>query len=55
VAGHWRAHPARVLALAEHAQRAGAKVTLVRCDRGSDYGEATDWPFDVVLVYPADF
>lgn len=47
--------PARVLALAEHAQRAGARVTLVLCDRGADYGEETDWPFKVVLVHPADY
>lgn len=30
--------PARVLALAEHAHRAAANVTLVLCDRGADYG-----------------
>ncbi|QUH05019.1 glycosyltransferase family 4 protein [Saccharopolyspora erythraea] len=47
--------PARVLALAEHSHRAGAAVTLVLCDRGADYGEATDWPFDVVLIHPSDF
>ncbi|MEU6190236.1 glycosyltransferase family 4 protein [Nocardia sp. NPDC047038] len=45
--------PARTLALAEHAHRAGASVTLVLCDRGADYGLV--WPCDTVLVHPADF
>ncbi|CRK56907.1 Glycosyl transferase, group 1 family protein [Alloactinosynnema sp. L-07] len=47
--------PARVLALAEHSHRAGAKVTLVLCDRGADYGTEQHWPMDTVLVHPADF
>jgi glycosyltransferase involved in cell wall biosynthesis len=47
--------PARVLALAEHSHRAGAAVTLALCDRGADYGMPADWPFDVLLVNPADF
>lgn len=47
--------PARVLALAEHSHRAGAAVTVVLCDRGADYGSATDWPFDLLLVHPNDF
>lgn len=47
--------PARVLGLAEHSYRAGAAVALVLCDRGTDYGTATDWPCDVLLVHPDDF
>lgn len=47
--------PARVLALAEHSHRAGAAVTLALCDRGADYGTEEDWPFDTVLIHPADF
>lgn len=47
--------PARVLALAEHGHRAGATVTLALCDRGADYGPPADWPFDALLVNPADF
>lgn len=47
--------PARVLALAEYAHRAGAIVTLVLCDRGAEYGTTADWPVDVVLVHPTDF
>lgn len=47
--------PARVLALAEHTHQAGTAVTLVLGDRGADYGDASDWPVDVLLVHPADF
>ena len=47
--------PARVLALADHAHRAGAAVTLVLCDRGADYGTTADWPHRVLLVHPNDF
>ena len=47
--------PARTLALAEHSHRAGAAVTMVLCDRGADYGTATDWPFDLLLAHPSDF
>lgn len=47
--------PARVLALAEYAQRAGAQVTLVLCDRGADYGSGLDWATRTLLVHPTDF
>ena len=47
--------PARVLGLAGHSHHAGAAVTLALCDRGADYGTASDWPCDVLLVHPDDF
>lgn len=47
--------PARVLALAEHSGKAGAAVTLVLCDRGAEYGEPSDWPYNVLLVHPTIF
>lgn len=47
--------PARVLALAEYARRAGAQVTLVLCDRGADYGSGLDWATRTLLVHPTDF
>jgi glycosyltransferase involved in cell wall biosynthesis len=47
--------PARVLALAEYAQRAGAQVTVVLCDRGAEYGAGLDWATRTLLVHPADF
>lgn len=47
--------PARVFGLAQHSHQAGADVTLVLCDRGADYGQATDWRFPTLLLNPADF
>jgi polysaccharide biosynthesis protein PslH len=47
--------PARVLALAEHAERSGAQVTLVLCDRGAEYGAGGDWATTTLLAHPTDF
>lgn len=47
--------PARLLALAEYARRAGAQVTLVLCDRGADYGSGPAWATRTLLVHPTDF